>query len=475
MSNNINKESIEKVINKHFNPLEDKISNLSKELVLKEIENLPSKRDSRFSPFVSERYNEGKYSVKEYLKGNLKEFGSAENDEYKVAILDNFKMLYIKKDDPYHLVPVGSWMDWWEYDHEKYFGVTEKYYKILSINKRAELESKLQLKLWIDREYYSDYAEFYLPQEYDRWWWDEGGADKQIKDFNYSNEYWKQKLQINKISQLTNSELNVQDVMYKQVPGLLKKGIESVYIPDKYDKSTLEIKRVPLSQIKPTQFGGDYENPSSEYEAKQFQDVLDGKRTSEDVRLENFYPLLVDEKTNRIIDGNHRHYALSKINSPYAVVLYVNPKKENSSNQLTGKDIFDITTTGMSYYNAMIQKGHIVGNRDPVEYFKTNKRLVFEIVWMSPEEYLERAYKIHKKTSLMYSGLTQLPFETYLEININPDLIQEYTERTLEGSKMPMPVLDYDKLTQEGRHRAVVAQQLNVEEIPVLIVRTYEE
>ncbi len=195
MSNNINKESIEKVINKHFNPLEDKISNLSKELVLKEIDNLPSKRDSRFSPFVSERYNEGKHSVKEYLKGNLKEFGSAENDEYKVAILDNFKMLYIKKDDPYHLVPVGSWMDWWEYDNEKYFGVTEKYYKILPINKRAELESKLQLKLWIDREYYNNYAEFYLPQEYDKWWWDEGGATKQIRDFDYGNEYWKQKLQ----------------------------------------------------------------------------------------------------------------------------------------------------------------------------------------------------------------------------------------------------------------------------------------
>ena len=54
-------------------------------------------------------------------------------------------------------------------------------------------------------------------------------------------------------------------------------------------------------------------------------------------------------------------------------------------------------------------------------------------------------------------------------------LIEKYKERTLEGSKMPMPVLDYDKLEQEGRHRAVVAMELEVEEIPVLVVRPYEE
>ncbi len=65
--------------------------------------------------------------------------------------------------------------------------------------------------------------------------------------------------------------------------------------------------------------------------------------------------------------------------------------------------------------------------------------------------------------------------DNYLERNIDTDKINEYLERTLDDSKMPMPVLDYDKLTQEGRHRAVVAKELGVEEIPVLIVRTYEE
>ena len=40
---------------------------------------------------------------------------------------------------------------------------------------------------------------------------------------------------------------------------------------------------------------------------------------------------------------------------------------------------------------------------------------------------------------------------------------------------MPIPVLDYNDMSQEGRHRAVVAKELGVEEIPVLVVRTYEE
>ncbi len=152
------------------------------------------------------------------------------------------------------------------------------------------------------------------------------------------------------------------------------------------------------------------------------------------------------------------------------------PSKRDSrfSPFATRNDIFDITTTGMSYYDAMIQKGHIAGNRDPTEYFKTNKGIIFEIEWMSPQKYLEESYKLHRKFSIDY-GISQIPFETYLKTNIDPYLINEYLERTLEGSKMPIPVLDYNNLSQEGRHRAVIAKELDAEKIPVLVVRTYEE
>lgn len=156
-------------------------------------------------------------------------------------------------------------------------------------------------------------------------------------------------------------------------------------------------------------------------------------------------------------------------------------------NKLLGEDIFDITTTGMPFYDAMIQKGHIAGNRDPVDYFRDNKGLVFEVVWMTPEEYLLKSYEIHKEVTRRYMSAgnrilitenraaLQMSFEDYIRNVINSDLIEEYKERTLEGSKMPIPVLDYSNMSQEGRHRSIVAMELDVEKIPVLVVRSYEE
>ncbi len=140
-------------------------------------------------------------------------------------------------------------------------------------------------------------------------------------------------------------------------------------------------------------------------------------------------------------------------------------KINNLSKQLTGEDIFDITTTGLSYYDGMIRPTL----KNAHEYFKNNKGLIFEIEWMNPEEYLIKAFKIHK------SFLDDLQFEFYIDANVNFELVEEYKQRTLSGSKMPIPVLDYNSMSQEGRHRAVVAQQLDVDEIPVLVVKPYEE
>ena len=147
----------------------------------------------------------------------------------------------------------------------------------------------------------------------------------------------------------------------------------------------------------------------------------------------------------------------------------------SQSTQLTGEDIFDITTTGMSYYDIMLGKGKIVGKykNDPVGYFKTNKGLVFEIERMSPEEYLTKVYTIHMNARIL-ENIEIDTIEDYLLDHIDFEDIKKYKERTLKGSKMPMIMLDYSRNEQEGRHRAIVAQQLEVEEIPVLVVRTYE-
>ena len=89
-----------------------------------------------------------------------------------------------------------------------------------------------------------------------------------------------------------------------------------------------EIKRVPLKSIKPSQHGEDYKNPSSESEAEEFRKILNGEKNIEDHREGDLYPILVNRITNKIIDGNHRHYALLAANSPYAVVLYVDVPRE---------------------------------------------------------------------------------------------------------------------------------------------------
>ena len=128
-------------------------------------------------------------------------------------------------------------------------------------------------------------------------------------------------------------QLNVQDLAYKQIPGLLEKGIEREleFLSDIMDETledtknltNPEIKRVPLKFIKPSQHGEDYKNPSSESEAEEFRKILNGEKNVEDHREGDLHPILVNRITNKIIDGNHRHYALLAANSPYAVVLYV--------------------------------------------------------------------------------------------------------------------------------------------------------
>ena len=133
-------------------------------------------------------------------------------------------------------------------------------------------------------------------------------------------------------------EPSIQDLAYQQIPGLLERGIEDElkFLSDAID-GTLEdvknttnpqLKRVALSTIVPSQSEEDYQNASSEAQAQQFEKMLSGEKDVQDHRKDDFYPILVDRKTNKIVDGNHRHYALSAINSPYAVVLYVDVPTE---------------------------------------------------------------------------------------------------------------------------------------------------
>lgn len=120
---------------------------------------------------------------------------------------------------------------------------------------------------------------------------------------------------------------------------------------------------------------------------------------------------------------------------------------------LTGKDIFDLNNTGMPEYNDMLN-----ADIKLKEYLYVEKLTMFKIAWIAPHTYFEESAKMH-------SG------NVFKEYNmVERQLVREYEIKVFQGSKMPLPVLDYRTGMQEGRHRAKVAERLVINRMPVLVV-----
>lgn len=124
-----------------------------------------------------------------------------------------------------------------------------------------------------------------------------------------------------------------------------------------------------------------------------------------------------------------------------------NPLFHNES-QMKAKDIFRTDKTDIPVYDNMMNKP---------AYHKRAKGMTFKIVYMSPDEYLTRCARMFNT-----------PFKYRM---IESQLVEKYKKRVLNGSKMPLPVIDEKEQSQEGRHRAMVAKELGVKRMPVLIVQ----
>lgn len=94
-----------------------------------------------------------------------------------------------------------------------------------------------------------------------------------------------------------------------------------------------------------------------------------------------------------------------------------------------------------------------------------------QIVEMSPKEYLQRtAYDIFAKRPDVYrNGLPTYEDEVRTAM-ADAEHTMNLVNLMQNGTKMYMPMLNYDELEQEGRHRAVAATMLGIEKMPVLIV-----
>lgn len=108
--------------------------------------------------------------------------------------------------------------------------------------------------------------------------------------------------------------------------------------------------------------------------------------------------------------------------------------------------------TDMSYYDCLLEYP---------EYHKENKGVCGTIELMTPDDYIATCVKIRTRPSTI---------ETEIR-SVSQSLIDKYYQRSLRGEKMPIPVIDENMCSQEGRHRAMVSKRLGLEKIPVLVVR----
>lgn len=157
--------------------------------------------------------------------------------------------------------------------------------------------------------------------------------------------------------------------------------------------------------------------------------------------------------------------------------------------------------TDVPYYDTLISdyprtwhdpQSQKLQKRPIKDYMREVKNMTGNIEWMSPDEYIDevaRGFVVGEKLRLD-SGKVSIPdFEdarsnlvdsrrTSYDTETGKNLIEDYKERWINGEQPPMGYLIYTKegrlWGQEGLHRAIMAKDLGVSQIPVLIVRKNE-
>lgn len=135
---------------------------------------LQHKIDPRFSPWLQECRDMSENAVSAFLQGESP-LVSVTEGEYTVHVMPSHRMIITKAGEP-RPAPVGKWMGWWDPDIQEVHGLSEEQYSKLSLNEQAKLDAVVQAKKYAPSEYASHFYNFWHPKEYEKWWWDEGGA-----------------------------------------------------------------------------------------------------------------------------------------------------------------------------------------------------------------------------------------------------------------------------------------------------------
>lgn len=129
---------------------------------------------------------------------------------------------------------------------------------------------------------------------------------------------------------------------------------------------------------------------------------------------------------------------------------------------VNGTDIFDITKTGMTFYNQLLPSA----DDETKEYMENRKGIVGHIEYMTPQEYYDDAARIHKTTA--YNLKQQREYDRDI-IDKLKDVI------TNKKKKFPITFLSFSKnyRGQEGLHRMYAAAELfgwDDVKFPVLVI-----
>ena len=133
---------------------------------------------------------------------------------------------------------------------------------------------------------------------------------------------------------------------------------------------------------------------------------------------------------------------------------------------VSGSDIFDENTTGVSFYDQFLGTSEL-------DYLRDKKNLVGSIVYMSPNEYYkecgEHAFGRRKVTAQSLKDQRAADKSTLDHLK---QVIQTYKRR------FPLPYINYAEGGQEGLHRMYVAGELlgwDSPKHPVLVIHWADE
>lgn len=141
---------------------------------------------------------------------------------------------------------------------------------------------------------------------------------------------------------------------------------------------------------------------------------------------------------------------------PATADLEQDPKKNPLNESVNGVSLFNTQRTGMSFYDDFLNpKDH--------DYKKLCKGLKGTIVMMTPDEYISK----------LGSAIFHCSKERVLR-GVDWDNVDKYADQMRAGNKFDIPILNVAQGTQEGRHRALAAQKLGADKIPILVVQKYD-